>query len=116
MTKREMYEAVVSAAEITEEMKLFAQVELDKLDAAAAKRKATLSKKQEENEQIKEKILTYLGDEPKTATDISQLIETSVQKASSLLRQLVTDNKATQVEVNVKGKGKQKGYTKDFTS
>ena len=115
MTKREMLEAVVNGIEVTADMKEFAQNELIKMDAAAAKRKATMSKKQEENEKLKSEILTHLGTEARTATDIAGVMEMSVQKASALLRQIVKDGKATQTEVTVKGKGKQKGYVKDFT-
>ena len=115
MTKREMLEAVVNGVEVTADMKEFAQNELIKMDAAAAKRKATMSKKQEENEKLKSEILTHLGMEARTATDIAGVMEMSVQKASALLRQIVKDGKATQTEVAVKGKGKQKGYVKDFT-
>ena len=81
-------------------------------DAANEKRRNTLSKKAQENlpllQQITDEILT---EEPKTATDVAAVLEVSVQKASGLLRRLVEDGKAVKVDVKIKGKGTQKGYT-----
>ena len=111
MTKREFYAAVMNG-EIDEQVKLFASEELEKMDAANEKRRNTLSKKAQENQpllrQITDEILT---DEPKTATDVAAVLEVSVQKASGLLRRLVEDGLATKVDVKIKGKGTQKGYT-----
>ena len=111
MTKREFYTAIMKG-EIDEQVKLFASEELEKMDAVNEKRRNTLSKKAKENEpllqQITDKILT---EEPKTATDVAAILEVSVQKASGLLRRLVEDGKAVKVDVKIKGKGTQKGYT-----
>lgn len=52
-----------------------------------------------------------MTDEPKTATDVAAVLEVSVQKASGLLRRLVEEGKAVKVDVKIKGKGTQKGYT-----
>ena len=111
MTKREFYTAIKNG-EIDEQVKLFASEELEKMDAVNEKRRNTLSKKAKENEpllqQITDEILT---EEPKTATDVAAVLEVSVQKASGLLRRLVEDGKAAKVDVKIKGKGTQKGYT-----
>lgn len=111
MTKREFYTAIMNG-EIDEQVKLFASEELEKMDAANEKRRNTLSKKAQENlpllQQITDEILT---EEPKTATDVAAVLEVSVQKASGLLRRLVEDGKAVKVDVKIKGKGTQKGYT-----
>lgn len=111
MTKREFYTAIMNG-EIDEQVKLFASEELEKMDAANEKRRNTLSKKAQENlpllRQITDEILT---EEPKTATDVAAVLEVSVQKASGLLRRLVEDGKAVKVDVKIKGKGTQKGYT-----
>lgn len=111
MTKREFYTAIMNG-EIDEQVKLFASEELEKMDAANEKRRNTLSKKAQENlpllQQITDEILT---DEPKTATDVAAVLEVSVQKASGLLRRLVEEGKAVKVDVKIKGKGTQKGYT-----
>lgn len=112
MTKREFYTAIMKG-EIDEQVKLFATEELEKMDAVNEKRRNTLSKKAQENQpllqQITDEILT---EEPKTATDVAAILEVSVQKASGLLRRLVEDGKAVKVDVKIKGKGTQKGYTK----
>ena len=111
MTKREFYTAIMNG-EIDEQVKLFASEELEKMDAANEKRRNTLSKKAQENQpllqQITDEILT---DEPKTATDVAAVLKVSVQKASGLLRRLVEEGKAAKVDVKIKGKGTQKGYT-----
>ena len=111
MTKREFYTAIMKG-EIDEQVKLFATEELEKMDAVNEKRRNTLSKKAQENQpllqQITDEILT---EEPKTATDVAAILNVSVQKASGLLRRLVEDGKAAKVDVKIKGKGTQKGYT-----
>ena len=106
MTLRELYEIVVTG-EITEEAKAKATEEIAKLDARNAKRKGEESKKAKENAPIKESIAAVLTDEPQTASDIAKTVGISVQKASSLLRQM----DVTVTEVKVKGKGTQKAYS-----
>ena len=111
MTKREFYTAVMKG-EIDEQVKLFATEELEKMDATNEKRRNTLTKKAKENEPLLNKIKSeILTEEPKTATDVAAVLEVSVQKASGLLRRLVEDGKAAKVDVKIKGKGTQKGYT-----
>lgn len=111
MTKREFYTAIKNG-KIDEQVKLFASDELEKMDAANEKRRNTLSKKAQENQPLLDKIEgEILTEEPKTATDVAAVLEVSVQKASGLLRRLVEDGKAAKVDVKIKGKGTQKGYT-----
>ena len=111
MTKREFYTAIMKG-EIDEQVKLFATEELEKMDAVNEKRRNTLSKKAKENEPLLNKIESeILTEEPKTATDVAAVLEVSVQKASGLLRRLVEDGKAAKVDVKIKGKGTQQGYT-----
>lgn len=113
MTKREFYVAIANG-EMNDEVKATAAEYIAKMDEANEKRKNTLSKKQEENEAIKTEILGHLDTEAKTATTIGELMGISTQKASSLLRQLVNDGKATATEVKIPKKGIQKGYVKNF--
>ena len=111
MTKREFYTAIKNG-KIDEQIKLFATEELEKMDAVNEKRRNTLSKKAQENQPLLDKIEgEILTEEPKTATDVAAILEVSVQKASGLLRRLVEDGKAAKVDVKIKGKGTQKGYT-----
>lgn len=112
MTKREFYTAIMKG-EIDEQVKLFATEELEKMDAVNEKRRNTLSKKAQENQPLLDKIESeILTEEPKTATDVAAILNVSVQKASGLLRRLVEDGKAAKVDVKIKGKGVQKGYSK----
>ena len=105
MTKREFLNAIVNG-EINEDIKTFAEEEL-------AKRREQSSKKRAENQPLLDKIYDeILGDEPKTASEVAEIIETSVQKASSLLRTLEDEGKATSAEIKIPKKGKCKGYTK----
>ena len=111
MTKREFYTAFMKG-EIDEQVKLLATEELEKMDAVNEKRRNTLSKKAQENQPLLQQITNeILTEEPKTATDVAAILNVSVQKASGLLRRLVEDGKAVKVDVKIKGKGTQKGYT-----
>ena len=106
MTKREFFEAVIEKVEDAE-LKLFAEKEIEKMNERNAKRKNTPSKTAIANEPIKAQIVEALGKEPKTASEIAELVGITTQKASALLRQI---EGLTVTEVKVKGKGKVKGY------
>ena len=114
MTKREFLDAIINK-NLSDETTAFATKALAQIDAGLEKRRNTLSPKQEENLKTVEALVEQLSDEPLTATMAYNLgIEgvTSVQKASSLMRMAVKNGLANEVEVAVKGKGKQKGYVK----
>lgn len=113
MTKREFLDAVINK-NLSDETTAFATKELAQIDAGLEKRRNTLTPKQEENLKIVEVLVEQLGDEPMTATMVYNLgIDgvTSIQKANSLLGMAAREGLANVVEVAVKGKGKQKGYT-----
>lgn len=107
MTKREFLEMVIAEVK-NDELKTFAENEIEKMNARNAKRASTPSKKAKENEPIKQAIRDVLGAEPMTASEIASKVEISTQKASALLRQI---DGLTVTEVKVKGKGKVKGYS-----
>lgn len=119
MTKREFLNEVIAAG-ISEVITEFAQKEIAALDARNAKRAATPSKTQLANEPLKAEILVKLKEinDFRTAGEVSSWFglndegkpKVSVQKASSLLRQLVAGNALEQTEVKVPKKGKQKAY------
>ena len=113
MTSREFFTAVIEG-KINDEIKEFAQLQIEKLDSKNAKRKTTDSKTQKENKAIKTSLLaTMEKDKIYTASEVAGMeIEgiTSTQKASALLRQMVETGTLTSEEVKVKGKGKVKGY------
>lgn len=115
MTKREFLKAIAEMNGIDAELSLYAEQELTKMDEKNAKRRNSPSKKAQENEPIKVAIAEFLTgrDEPTTASVIAENVEgcTSTQKASALCRQMVESGVLTAVEVKVKGKGKQKGYS-----
>lgn len=109
MTNREFFTAVIESA-ISDEMTSFATKALEKLDATNEKRRNTPSKKTLENAPIIAAIKEVLTNEVQTASEIAAKVEISVQKASSLLRQIVAEGFATSTDIKVKGKGAQKGY------
>ncbi len=113
MTSREFFTAVIEG-KINDEIKEFAQLQIEKLDSKNAKRKTTESKTQKENKDIKTSLLaTMEKDKVYTASEVAGMeIKgiTSTQKASALLRQMVETGTLTSEEVKVKGKGKVKGY------
>lgn len=114
MTKREFLNSIINGT-LNDETAEFAAKELAQIDAGLEKRRNTLSPKQEENLKLVEAVVAALNEEPMTATAVYELgIEgvTSVQKASSLLRMATKEGLAAVSEIAVKGKGKQKAYTK----
>ena len=110
MTKREFLEIVMGLDH--PEAAIFAAKELDKMDKALAKRRSKPTKAQIANAPIIEQIVSEILEEEefKTASEISEILEVSVQKASAVLRQAVSEGKVEVEDVKVKGKGTQKGY------
>ena len=110
MTKREFLEIVMGLGH--HEAAIFAAKELDKMDKALAKRRSKPTKAQIANAPIIEQIVSEILEEEelKTASEISEILEISVQKASAVLRQAVSEGKVEVEDVKVKGKGTQKGY------
>lgn len=110
MTNREFYNAVINA-NVNDEITEYATAALAKMDATNEKRRNTPSKKAVENQPLIDQILAeILTHEPKTASDVAADLGVSVQKASSLLRTIVADGKATVTDVKVAKKGTQKAY------
>ena len=113
MTNREFLSAIAERKEMTDELVEFAKKEIEKMDNANAKRRNTPSKKAIENEPLLAKIETELLSETGiTAAEVAAVLETSVQKASSLLRTLVANGKANVSDVKVPKRGVQKSYTR----
>ena len=109
MTKREMFEAIVTG-NITDEVIKMAEREIVKMDEKNEKRRNSPSKTALANEPIKAKIREILTTTPQSASEIAEKVEISTQKASALLRQI---DGLTVTEIKVKGKGKVKGYAVD---
>ena len=114
MTSREFYVAVINA-NIADTVTEFATKALTKLDEKNEKRKAEGSKTAKVNIAIKAAIVNAMEQNVTyTAAEVVALgIEgvTSTQKASALMRQIVSAGQAFESEVKIKGKGKVKGYT-----
>lgn len=109
MTNREFFEAIINGT-INDEIKTHAENAIAKMDARNLKRASTPSKTAVANAPLIEAIKGILTDTPQTASVIAEKIDISVQKASALCRQIVTNGDAQVTEVKVPKKGKQKGY------
>ena len=111
MTQREFFTAVITS-EVSDELKLYAEEAIAKLDARNAKRASKPSKKALENEPIKESIANLLIDgEGHLASEIAKSLDLSVSKVSALCRQMVEGGVLNVEDVKVKGKGMQKSYS-----
>ena len=117
MTKKEFMEKVIAMIEKTEivdeeVMVEFAHNEIDKIDRANERKKSKMTEKAKENIQLMDKIYEDIlkVDEPTTATTVGEYMEISTRKASSLLRKMVDEGRATVEDVKIPKKGIQKGY------
>lgn len=111
MTNREFYTAIIGNPNVAEDLKIYAQGEIDKLDARNDKRKNTQTKAQKENEGIMTSILEHLANGSAVASEIGSALGISTQKASALCKLLVNDGKLTVADIKVKNKGTLKQYT-----
>lgn len=115
MTKVEAYKAVI-ANEVTEEVVEKFQELLAAHEAEAEKRRNRAAEKRAEKiaaeKELEDGILGFLGDEPKTASEIVEAVEgiNTPQKATVIAKRLVAAG-SVKVE-DIKGKrGKVKGYS-----
>lgn len=130
MTKRELYTTMADyfrggkTFETSEDAEAFmneaaalCDKEIASLDTAAARNVKRRQEKAEENaplfEAVEQLLADKVGTEEKgvTASDAAAALDISVQKASSLLRQLVADGKANVEDAKIPKKGTQKFYT-----
>jgi hypothetical protein len=112
MTNREFYTAIIANPNVAQDIKDFAQAEIDKLDARNDKRKNTQTKAQKENEGVMTAIVRHLtANGADVASGIGTALGISTQKASALCKLLVDGGQLTVADVKVKGKGTVKQYT-----
>lgn len=116
MTKREFYKAILAIESISAEVREYAEASIQKLDETNAKRSSKQTKTQLANEPIKAKILEILSTAPMTSAVLREKFvangeEISVQKVSSLCRQLVEEGFLSSNEIKVPKKGAQKQYS-----
>lgn len=112
MTNREFLNAVI-ALSASEEITEHAKAMIASLDKRNATRTSKPSKTQLENAPIKEAILDVIAEmnAEVSASELHERLNISVQKASSLCRQLVEEGKLSKGERKEKGKGLVKVYS-----
>lgn len=112
MTNREFLNAVI-ALSASEEITEHAKAMIASLDKRNAARTSKPSKTQLENAPIKEAILGIIAEmnAEVSASELHERLNISVQKASSLCRQLVEEGKLSKGERKEKGKGLVKVYS-----
>lgn len=112
MTNREFLNAVI-ALSASEEITEHAKAMIASLDKRNAARTSKPSKTQLENAPIKEAILGVIVEmnAEVSASELHERLNISVQKASSLCRQLVEEGKLSKGERKEKGKGLVKVYS-----
>lgn len=112
MTNREFLNAVI-ALSASEEITEHAKAIIASLDKRNAARTSKPSKTQLENAPIKEAILGVIAEmnAEVSASELHERLNISVQKASSLCRQLVEEGKLSKGERKEKGKGLVKVYS-----
>ena len=124
MTRREFFETVMTIMSdiadfepyatnpIRDEIFAQCEKELAKMDERNAKRAETPSKKSVENKPIMESIENFLAncEDAKIASDIVAEVGYSVQKISSLCKQMVEEGRLVSEDVKIKGKGVRKAY------
>ena len=112
MTNREFLNAVI-ALSASEEITEHAKAMIASLDKRNAARTSKPSKTQLENAPIKQAILDVITEmnAEVSASELHERLNISVQKASSLCRQLVEEGKLSKGERKKKGKGLVKVYS-----
>ena len=112
MTNREFLNAVI-ALSASEEITEHAKAMIASIDKRNSARTSKPSKTQLENAPIKEAILDVIAEmnAEVSASELHERLNISVQKASSLCRQLVEEGKLSKGERKEKGKGLVKVYS-----
>ena len=116
MTQREFLENVAQGI-MNDEMVEYATERITALDAANEKRREINSVKRTEKEAekapIREAVMAVITSEPKTATTLitEAGVEIKPQAIPSLLKGAIEAGTVVKVDVKVKGKGTQRGYT-----
>ena len=111
MTNREFFTAIANIDTLPAELVEFATNAIAKMDATNEARKNKPSKKATENAPVIEALTNALTSDPQTAADLAAVVGISTQKASSLLRQMVTSGVAVSTDIKVPKKGTCKGYS-----
>lgn len=116
MTQREFLENVAQGV-MNDEMAEYATERITALDTANERRKEINSvrraEKEAERAPIREAVMAVITSEPKTATTLiaEAGVEIKPQAIPSLLKSAIEAGTVVKVDVKVKGKGTQRGYT-----
>lgn len=113
VTRRAVY-TTIQKCDVPEWVRTWVEGELTKMDTANANRQSKPSKKEQENQPIKQAIYALLCEKgAKVASDIGVALGISTSKASALCRQMVEEGLLSVAEVKSakKGGGKVKQYT-----
>lgn len=113
VTRRAVY-TTIQKCDVPDWVRSWVDAELTKMDAANANRQSKPSKKEQENQPIKDGIFALLCERGSmVASAIGEAMNISTSKASALCRQMVEDGQLSVAEVKSpkKGGGKVKQYT-----
>ena len=113
VTRRAVY-TTIQKYDVPDWVRSWVDAELTKMDAANANRQSKPSKKEQENQPIKDGIFALLRERGSmVASAIGEAMNISTSKASALCRQMVEDGQLSVAEVKSpkKGGGKVKQYT-----
>lgn len=104
-------QAIIESAGVAQDLKDYAQQEINKLDDHNKARSSKPTAKQKENEKVKEAILAALSDDkPEVASVIAERIGQTTQKVSALCRQMVEAKKLEEMEVKIPKVGKRRAF------
>ncbi len=111
MTKQEIFELIANG-EINEDVQAFAVKELNKMAAQKIRNaERAKGKKEKFSNEVRELVGGLEQDRVYTASEVAEIYEMKVQRASSVMRRAVELGLATAEAVLIKGKGAVKGYT-----
>ena len=113
VTRRAVY-TTIQKCDVPDWVRTWVEGELAKMDTANANRQSKPSKKEQENQPIKNGIFALLCERGSmVASAIGEAMNISTSKASALCRQMVEDGQLSVAEVksSKKGGGKVKQYT-----
>ena len=110
MTNRQAL-TLVANGNITDEVKVWAKGEIDKLDKKNAKRKTAEGEIKAENKPIAEAILNALANGSMLSVDLAKAIGQNPQKTNGVAGEMFKLGMLTKTKVKVKGKGEQTSYS-----
>lgn len=112
MTKTEVLNAIINGAEITNEMREFAQHELELIANKNSKRaEKEKAKRAEVDEPLMAQLTEFLQGKSAVASEIGVALEISTQKATHIAKRLVDSGVAKSTDVKVKGGRTCKSYS-----